>query len=137
MSSSTDTPEEQNEVAEPLRRAIRDRYLHYALSTLIHRALPDARDGLKPVHRRVLYVAQSLRLDPAGGYRKCAAVVGETMAKFHPHGEQSIYDALARMAQDFNMRWPLIDDDVVVLIARVVRRALPPHFPDPDRFATP
>ncbi len=108
MGDDTDDRDIREE-AEPLGRALGERYLTYALSTITDRALPDARDGLKPVHRRVLYVAQSLRLDPAGGYRKCAAVVGETMAKFHPHGEQSIYDALARMAQDFNMRWPLID----------------------------
>ncbi|QHQ33882.1 DNA topoisomerase IV subunit A [Algicella marina] len=104
---TNDIPE--GDLHEPLRRALGDRYLTYALSTITDRALPDARDGLKPVHRRVLYVMQQLRLEPTGSYRKCATVVGEAMGKYHPHGDQSIYDALARMAQDFNMRYPLVD----------------------------
>ncbi|MEM9271291.1 MAG: DNA gyrase subunit A, partial [Pseudomonadota bacterium] len=85
------------------------RYLTYALSTIMHRALPDARDGLKPVHRRILYVMNQLGLNPTGAFLKCAKISGDTMGDFHPHGNQAIYDALARMAQDFNMRYPLVD----------------------------
>jgi len=96
-------------LSEPLRRALGDRYLTYALSTIMHRALPDARDGLKPVHRRILYAMRGLKLDPNGAYRKCAKIVGEVMGNYHPHGDQAIYDALARLAQDFNMRYPLVD----------------------------
>jgi topoisomerase-4 subunit A len=94
---------------EPLRRAIGDRYLTYALSTIMHRALPDARDGLKPVHRRIMYAMRGLKLDPSGSFRKCAKIVGEVMGNYHPHGDQAIYDALARLAQDFNVRYPLVD----------------------------
>lgn len=94
---------------EPLRRAIGDRYLTYALSTIMGRALPDARDGLKPVHRRILYAMRGLKLDPNGAYKKCAKIVGEVMGNYHPHGDQAIYDALARLAQDFNVRYPLVD----------------------------
>jgi topoisomerase-4 subunit A len=93
----------------PLKDALEERYLAYALSTIMHRALPDVRDGLKPVHRRILYAMRELGLDPAGGFRKCAKIVGETMGNFHPHGNQAIYDALARLAQDFNVRYPLVD----------------------------
>lgn len=92
-----------------LRDALEERYLAYALSTIMHRALPDVRDGLKPVHRRVLYAMQQLRLGPQGEFRKCAKIVGDTMGNFHPHGNQAIYDALARLAQDFSVRYPLID----------------------------
>src|SRR5678816_3502641 len=92
-----------------LRNALEERYLAYALSTIMHRALPDVRDGLKPVHRRILYAMRELGLDPAGGYRKCAKIVGDTMGNYHPHGNQAIYDALARMAQRWAMRVPLID----------------------------
>ena len=95
--------------AEPLRRAIGSRYLQYALSTIMHRALPDARDGLKPVHRRILYAMRELRLAPTGGYRKCAKISGDVMGNYHPHGDAAIYDALARLAQDFNLRVPLVD----------------------------
>ena len=95
--------------SEPLRRAIGDRYLTYALSTIMHRALPDARDGLKPVHRRIMYAMRGLKLDPNGSFRKCAKIVGEVMGNYHPHGDQAIYDALARLAQDFNVRYPLVD----------------------------
>jgi topoisomerase-4 subunit A len=94
---------------EPLARALGERYLTYALSTITHRALPDARDGLKPVHRRILYAMRGLRLDPNGAFRKCAKIVGEVMGNYHPHGDQAIYDALARLAQDFNVRYPLVD----------------------------
>ncbi len=94
---------------EPLARALGERYLTYALSTITHRALPDARDGLKPVHRRILYAMRGLRLDPGSAFRKCAKIVGEVMGNYHPHGDQAIYDALARLAQDFNVRYPLVD----------------------------
>ena len=92
-----------------LREALEERYLAYALSTIMHRALPDVRDGLKPVHRRLLYAMQQLRLGPTGEFRKCAKIVGDTMGNFHPHGNQAIYDALARLAQDFAVRYPLVD----------------------------
>ncbi|WP_072374610.1 DNA topoisomerase IV subunit A [Hyphomicrobium sp. NDB2Meth4] len=92
-----------------LKEALEERYLAYALSTIMHRALPDVRDGLKPVHRRILYAMHQLRLSPDGGFLKCAKIVGETMGDFHPHGNQAIYDALARLAQDFAVRYPLID----------------------------
>jgi DNA gyrase subunit A len=84
-------------------------YMDYAMSVIIGRALPDARDGLKPAHRRVLYGMKTMGLSPGRGYRKCAKIVGEVMGNFHPHGDQSIYDTLVRMAQDFNMRYPLVD----------------------------
>ncbi len=92
-----------------LRDALEERYLAYALSTIMHRALPDVRDGLKPVHRRILYAMHQLRLTPDGGFLKCAKIVGDAMGDYHPHGNQAIYDALARLAQDFNVRYPLID----------------------------
>jgi topoisomerase-4 subunit A len=92
-----------------LRDALEERYLAYALSTIMHRALPDARDGLKPVHRRLLYAMRLLRLDPAAAFKKCARVVGDVIGKFHPHGDQAVYDALVRLAQDFAQRYPLID----------------------------
>ena len=94
---------------EPLRRAIGERYLTYALSTIMHRALPDARDGLKPVHRRILYAMRELRLAPGGAFRKCAKISGDVMGNYHPHGDAAIYDALARLAQPFAMRYPLVD----------------------------
>jgi topoisomerase-4 subunit A len=93
----------------PLRQALEERYLVYALSTITNRALPDARDGLKPVHRRILFGMRRLRLDPAGAPKKSAKIVGEVMGSFHPHGDQAIYDALVRLAQDFASRYPLID----------------------------
>jgi len=93
----------------PLRDALEERYLAYALSTIMNRALPDARDGLKPVHRRILFGMRRLRLDPAGAPKKSAKIVGEVMGAFHPHGDQAIYDALVRLAQDFASRYPLID----------------------------
>lgn len=97
------------DVSEPLRRAIGERYLTYALSTIMHRALPDARDGLKPVHRRILYAMRELRLTPGGGFRKSAKISGDVMGNYHPHGDAAIYDAMARLAQDFNVRYPLVD----------------------------
>jgi topoisomerase IV subunit A len=96
-------------VAETLRRAIGERYLTYALSTIMHRALPDARDGLKPVHRRILYAMRELRLASNGGFRKSAKITGDVMGNYHPHGDMAIYDAMARLAQDFNLRYPLVD----------------------------
>src|SRR5687768_8073584 len=92
-----------------LRHALEERYLAYALSTIVNRALPDVRDGLKPVHRRILYAMREMRLLPTGGYKKSAKVVGEVMGNFHPHGDQSIYDALVRLAQEFAARYPLIE----------------------------
>ncbi len=92
-----------------LKVALEERYLAYALSTIMGRALPDVRDGLKPVHRRIIYAMRELRLDPAGGYLKCAKIVGQVMGDYHPHGNQAIYDALARLAQDFAVRYPLVD----------------------------
>ena len=92
-----------------LREALEERYLAYALSTIMHRALPDSRDGLKPVHRRILYGMQILRLDPGATFKKCAKIVGDVMGSFHPHGDQAIYDALVRLAQDFSSRYPLVE----------------------------
>jgi topoisomerase-4 subunit A len=100
-------PPDVQEIA--LRDALEERYLAYALSTIMHRALPDARDGLKPVHRRLLYAMRLLRLDPGAAFKKCARVVGDVIGKFHPHGDQAVYDALVRLAQDFAQRYPLID----------------------------
>jgi topoisomerase-4 subunit A len=102
-------PDEAGKQVVDLRQALEQRYLSYALSTITQRALPDARDGLKPVHRRILYGMRLLRLDPDGSYKKSAKVVGDVMGSFHPHGDQSIYDALVRLAQDFSMRYPMVD----------------------------
>lgn len=96
-------------VSEPLSRAIGERYLTYALSTIMHRALPDARDGLKPVHRRILFAMRELKLSSTGGFRKSAKIAGDVMGNYHPHGDAAIYDAMVRLAQDFNMRYPLVD----------------------------
>src|SRR6056297_1460524 len=114
MSDDGDSPkigpeDAGREVAEPLRRAIGERYLTYALSTIMHRALPDARDGLKPVHRRILYAMRELRLSSTGGFRKSAKISGDVMGNYHPHGDAAIYDAMARLAQDFAVRYPLVD----------------------------
>ena len=109
----SDSPEDPNTqpvtLSEPLSRAIGERYLTYALSTIMHRALPDARDGLKPVHRRILYAMRELRLSATGGFRKSAKISGDVMGNYHPHGDAAIYDAMARLAQDFNVRYPLVD----------------------------
>lgn len=103
-------PEEPAEIHEVmLRDALEERYLAYALSTIMHRALPDARDGLKPVHRRILYGMRLLRLDPGAAFKKSAKIVGDVMGSFHPHGDQAIYDAMVRLAQDFASRYPLVD----------------------------
>ncbi|QCI67555.1 DNA topoisomerase IV subunit A [Phreatobacter stygius] len=92
-----------------LREALEERYLAYALSTIMGRALPDARDGLKPVHRRILHAMRLLKLDPGTAFKKCARIVGDVIGKYHPHGDQSVYDALVRLAQDFAQRYPLVD----------------------------
>src|SRR6202162_755457 len=89
--------------------ALGERYLSYALSTIVARSLPDVRDGLKPVHRRVLFAMRQLRLDPGSGYKKSARIVGDVIGKFHPHGDVSVYEALVRLAQDFAHRYPLVD----------------------------
>ena len=109
MDEITDDPNIDGISSEPLRRAIGDRYLTYALSTIMHRALPDARDGLKPVHRRILYAMRELRLSATGGFRKSAKISGDVMGNYHPHGDAAIYDAMARLAQDFNVRYTLVD----------------------------
>src|ERR687897_657584 len=103
-------PPEPSDVQEVgLREALEERYLAYALSTIMNRALPDARDGLKPVHRRILYGMRVLRLEPDAAFKKSAKIVGDVMGNFHPHGDQSIYDALVRLAQEFAVRYPLVD----------------------------
>ncbi|MBC7158031.1 MAG: DNA topoisomerase IV subunit A, partial [Rhodobacteraceae bacterium] len=111
MTDATDTPArpEGEVLAEPLARALGERYLQYALSTIMNRALPDARDGLKPVHRRILYAMRELRLSSSGGFRKSAKISGDVMGNYHPHGDAAIYDAMARLAQDFAVRYPLVD----------------------------
>src|SRR4249919_2922535 len=103
-------PPDKGQVEEvALREALEERYLAYALSTIMNRALPDARDGLKPVHRRILYGMRELRLDPGGAPKKSAKIVGEVMGSYHPHGDQAIYDAMVRLAQGFSSRYPLVD----------------------------
>ncbi len=110
MTESSEDPQIGTpDYSEPLRRAIGERYLTYALSTIMHRALPDARDGLKPVHRRILYAMRELRLASNGGFRKSAKISGDVMGNYHPHGDAAIYDAMARLAQDFAVRYPLVD----------------------------
>ncbi len=109
MGKPTNPPEHSNVQEIALREALEERYFNYALSTIMHRALPDARDGLKPVHRRVLFAMRELRLDPGNAYKKCARVVGDVIGKYHPHGEQAVYDAMVRLAQDFAQRYPLVD----------------------------
>ena len=94
---------------ENLRTLLGEKYLSYALSTIMHRALPDVRDGLKPVHRRLLYAMRVLKLNPNSAFKKSARVVGDVIGKYHPHGDQSVYDALVRLAQEFSVRYPLID----------------------------
>ena len=104
-----DTPIAAEVRDTPLAEALGQRYLSYALSTIMSRSLPDVRDGLKPVHRRLLYAMRELRLDPASGFKKCARIVGDVMGKYHPHGDQAIYDAMVRLAQEFAVRYPLVD----------------------------
>ena len=98
----------ENIKSQQLKDAISERYLAYAMSTIVSRSLPDVRDGLKPVHRRILYGMRQLKLDPKSGYKKCARVVGDVMGKYHPHGDASIYDAMVRLAQSFSVRYPLV-----------------------------
>ena len=111
MRNKSSSPTISRETIEdiPLSDAISDRYLTYALSIIMSRSLPDVRDGLKPVHRRLLYAMRQLKLDPSGVYKKCARVVGDVIGKYHPHGDQAVYDALVRLAQEFAARYPLID----------------------------
>lgn len=112
MAEHNDTQDDggvDRQTSEPLARAISARYLQYALSTIMHRALPDARDGLKPVHRRILYAMRELKLSSNGGFRKSAKISGDVMGNYHPHGDMAIYDAMARLAQDFVIRYPLVD----------------------------
>ncbi|VAW12588.1 Topoisomerase IV subunit A [hydrothermal vent metagenome] len=109
MSELAPPSDSPNPDAIGVKEALEERYLAYALSTIMHRALPDVRDGLKPVHRRVLFAMRLLKLDPDAGFKKCARVVGDVIGKYHPHGDQSVYDALVRLAQDFAQRYPLID----------------------------
>jgi topoisomerase-4 subunit A len=109
MGKPVDPPSPDGVESIDLKSALEERYLAYALSTIMHRALPDARDGLKPVHRRVLHAMRLLKLDPGQGYKKCARIVGDVIGKFHPHGDQAVYDALVRLAQDFAQRYLLID----------------------------
>jgi topoisomerase-4 subunit A len=111
MSKKKSPPPPEPAKVEPvaLKEALEERYLAYALSTIMHRALPDVRDGLKPVHRRLLHVMRLLRLDPGATFKKSAKIVGDVMGGYHPHGDQSIYDALVRLAQDFSSRYPLVD----------------------------
>ncbi|WP_377288142.1 DNA topoisomerase IV subunit A [Rhizobium sp. SG2393] len=101
--------DDDNILPVDLKAALEERYLAYALSTIMHRALPDVRDGLKPVHRRIVYAMSEMGLRPNSAFRKCAKIVGEVMGNFHPHGDQAIYDALARLAQDFSQRYPLVN----------------------------
>ncbi|TFF25586.1 DNA topoisomerase IV subunit A [Jiella endophytica] len=110
MGKAAEPPSDGGDI-EPidLKTALEERYLAYALSTIMGRALPDVRDGLKPVHRRIVHAMRILRLDPGDAYKKCARIVGDVMGKFHPHGDAAIYDALVRLAQDFSVRYPLID----------------------------
>ena len=101
----------RNEKIVPIyiEEEVKDSYLNYAMSVIVGRALPDVRDGLKPVHRRILYAMQDLGLEHSKPYKKCARIVGETLGKYHPHGDVAVYETLVRMAQDFSLRYPLVD----------------------------
>ena len=109
MGKPVEPPSGEGVTSINLRDALEERYLAYALSTIMHRALPDARDGLKPVHRRLLFAMRLLKLDPGAAFKKCARVVGDVIGKYHTQGDQSVYDALVRLAQDFAQRYPLVD----------------------------
>ncbi|RYY24691.1 MAG: DNA topoisomerase IV subunit A [Sphingomonadales bacterium] len=109
MALDTDLTEPSGPTDVPFDSALSERYLVYAMSTITARSLPDVRDGLKPVHRRLLWAMRLLKLDPASGYKKCARVVGDVIGKYHPHGDQSVYDAMVRLAQTFALRYPLVD----------------------------
>ncbi|MEB2844015.1 DNA topoisomerase IV subunit A [Rhizobiales bacterium RZME27] len=109
--SLTPPPEDGDDHILPvdLKAALEERYLAYALSTIMHRALPDVRDGLKPVHRRIIHAMSEMGIRPNSAFKKCARIVGDVIGKFHPHGDQSVYDALVRLAQDFSQRYPIVD----------------------------
>ena len=111
MAATPPTPptSPQQRVPVSIQDEMRTSYLDYAMSVIIGRAIPDVRDGLKPVHRRILYSAYEQGLLPTAGYRKSATIVGDVLGKYHPHGDSSVYDAMVRLAQDFSMRYPLID----------------------------
>ncbi len=109
MTDTHDPTDSENIRETPLADALSERYLSYAVSTIMSRSLPDVRDGLKPVHRRLLFAMRQLKLNPDQGFKKCARIVGDVMGKFHPHGDQAIYDALVRLAQEFAQRYPLVD----------------------------
>ena len=111
MGQSTLPPDGGDDNIQPvdLKAALEERYLAYALSTIMHRALPDVRDGLKPVHRRIIHAMSELGLKSNSSFKKCARIVGDVIGKFHPHGDQSVYDALVRLAQDFSQRYPIVD----------------------------
>jgi len=100
---------EENILPIDIRHEMKNSYISYAMSVIVGRALPDVRDGLKPVHRRILYSMHELGITPEKGYRKCARIVGDVLGKYHPHGDSSVYDALVRMAQDFSIRYTLVD----------------------------
>ena len=110
MNVTTKTPKSTGDIRDTrLADAIGERYLSYALSIIMSRSLPDVRDGLKPVHRRLLFAMRQLKLDPNQGFKKCARVIGDVIGKYHPHGDQSVYNALVRLAQEFSVRYPLVD----------------------------
>jgi topoisomerase-4 subunit A len=109
MGKPVEPPKDSDIEAIELKAALEERYLAYALSTIMHRALPDARDGLKPVHRRLMHAMRLLKLDPGQGFKKCARVVGDVIGKYHPHGDQAVYDAMVRLAQDFAQRYTLVE----------------------------
>ncbi|HSM18766.1 MAG TPA: DNA gyrase subunit A, partial [Hyphomicrobiales bacterium] len=109
MNKSPETPDSGAIEPVDLRAALEERYFAYALSTIMDRALPDARDGLKPVQRRLIHAMRLLKLEPEQGFKKCARVVGDVIGKYHPHGEQAVYDTLVRIAQDFAVRYPLVE----------------------------
>ena len=109
MSEIVEPPDSGDIEPIDLQKALEERYLAYALSTIMNRALPDARDGLKPVHRRLLHAMRLLKLEPESGFKKCARVVGDVIGKYHPHGDQAVYDAMVRLAQQFAVRYPLVE----------------------------
>ena len=106
--NSGDDPE-NGIISEPFESALSERYLVYALSTITARSLPDLRDGLKPVHRRLLWAMRQMRLSPDSAFKKCARVVGDVIGKYHPHGDVAVYDAMVRLAQPFTLRYPLVE----------------------------
>src|SRR3954468_6907851 len=109
MAKSPVAPKPEDIQETSLDKALGERYLAYALSTIVSRSLPDVRDGLKPVHRRLLYAMLQLKLDPSGGFKKCARVGGDVIGKYHPHGDVAVYDAMVRLAQTFAVRYPLVE----------------------------